>query len=45
MSDLDIYNLADKVKLKQNIFARLDKFGKNANELKKTINFVINRNK
>ena len=32
-------------KLKQNIFARLDKFGKNANELKKTINFVINRNK
>ena len=32
-------------KLKQNIFSRLDKFGKNANELKKTINFVINRNK
>ena len=32
-------------KLKQNIFARLDKFGKNANELKKTINYVINRNK
>ena len=32
-------------KLKQNIFARLDKFGKNANELKSTINFVINRNK
>ena len=32
-------------KLKQNIFARLDKFGKNANELKSTISFVINRNK
>ena len=32
-------------KLKKNIFVRLDKFGRKANELKNTINFVINRNK
>jgi len=32
-------------KLKKNIFIRLDKFGRKANELKNTINFVINRNK